>query len=168
MILRRESLIQGLYIIISGVVAILDSEKSLTSSSDSADTTMTTMTLSQVSMEMEAFVMLPGEYFGEERYLLKNEVSSQTYVAAKPVTVCVIEQDLFDDYAVFGPTRDLIAFAFEARIQAKERRKKRFNTSRRDSPVSVASLPKTDSLKSDNSAFAGILCGLKSPSFDFP
>lgn len=98
-ILREGDLIKSFYIILSGLIRVVNT------------------TEKQNIYYNGDFHMYPGAFFGEESFLLNCSRSTRTFFAMKDVTLCEVDKVLFDSIEIFQPAIDQLMIEVATRLQ---------------------------------------------------
>ena len=72
-----------------------------------------------ISSDDDTVILSPGEYFGEESFILGIDKSSKSYMAVNEVTLCLVSKALFDDVEIFLPAKNFIINDLKVRNDEK-------------------------------------------------
>lgn len=100
-ILREGELIKSFYIILSGLVRVVNT------------------TEKQNAYYNGDFHMYPGSFFGEESFLLNCSRSTRTFFAMKDVILCEVDKVLFESVEIFQPAIDQLMIEVANRLQVR-------------------------------------------------
>ena len=71
------------------------------------------------STDDDTLILSPGEYFGEESFILGIDKSSRSYMAINEVTLCLVSKTLFHDVETFLPAKNFIINDLKVRDDEK-------------------------------------------------
>lgn len=145
-ILRKDSPISVIYLILSGLVCVFG-DSSLTNSSKELLPDDETSQNDNTST-----IMTTGEFFGEEGFITGDKKILRTVVAMKETSLCVIDRDLFDDVQIFGPARDQMILDVASKKEIERKHMLKIKEIKKKKPIDKSLCSKTKGPRSGDSS----------------